>query len=315
MKITLFFVFLNSINVYGADNNHELEKWVQMGKKFGCKDGIETIPVNIQNKMPIEGACISPDYDMNKTPNPNDVTTVKFSFKQIKIVKVDEIEKRFTAEVKLSFMWEDARIKTSFRHGKNYTNLKPDIRLPAIWIPTSSSFYIEGMQELKWVLDPFLFSELRISLNSPSTNPTVLLLKVEYRVTVYCNYEFHNFPFDTQNCKFRFASKDSQYTRGVLDNPTNTHDFLNQTETARFGITFTFWNDSTGLGFDVELKRLIYSYVYQYYLPCFAIVVVSSISFIVPLSSMPARVTLVVTQFLTLTNIFIHQMVRFSTVT
>ena len=43
-----------------------------------------------------------------------------------------------------------------------------------------------------------------------------------------------------------------------------------------------------------------------------AIVVVSFISFLVPLTAIPGRIALVVTQFLTLTNMFIHQMVSFS---
>ena len=42
-----------------------------------------------------------------------------------------------------------------------------------------------------------------------------------------------------------------------------------------------------------------------------AIVVVAQISFIIPMSAIPGRVALVVTQFLTLTNIFIHEMVRY----
>ena len=62
-------------------------------------------------------------------------------------------------------------------------------------------------------------------------------------------------------------------------------------------------------GFNITLKRKISAYLYTYYLPCLAIVVVSQVSFILPLSSIPGRIGLVVTQFLTLTQIFISQMV------
>lgn len=61
-------------------------------------------------------------------------------------------------------------------------------------------------------------------------------------------------------------------------------------------------------GFDIELRRLVQPYIFQYYFPSAAIVAVSHISFIIPLNSIPGRVGLVVTQFLTLTNIFIYQM-------
>ena len=66
------------------------------------------------------------------------------------------------------------------------------------------------------------------------------------------------------------------------------------------------WMD---IGFNITLERIVQPYLYEYYFPTFAIVVVSQISFMIPVSASPGRITLVVTQFLTLTNIFIHQKV------
>ena len=83
-------------------------------------------------------------------------------------------------------------------------------------------------------------------------------------------------------------------------------------EAAGFDVSIHFGNLSNGIGFDMDIRRLILPYVFEYYLPSIAIVLVSFISFIVPLSSLPGRIGLIVTQFLTLTNIFIHQMVGFS---
>jgi hypothetical protein len=80
---------------------------------------------------------------------------------------------------------------------------------------------------------------------------------------------------------------------GTLTDPTK----INQNSTGDFG-------------FDKILKRVVQPYMFQYYLPCAAIVVISQISFIIPIFAIPGRVPLVVTQFLTLTNIFISQMVR-----
>ena len=311
--IILFFIFLNSISVYGTDNNTELEKWKRIGKTFGCKDGNETIPVNWQNRNPVRGACISPEYDMNQSPNPEDVTIVYFSFGNPKILKVDETEKTFTVEFKQSFFWEDARIKTSLRPGKQYPRLFPDLdTLPSIWKPMFA-FTIERMKSSESVFDPFLFSELIFI--PQSTNTTFLHLITGGRVNVYCDYEFQNFPFDTQRCKYRLTSRNPTHVQGVLYNLTSTHNIPKQNESVGFSVMIQFRNDSTELGFDVELKRLIQSYVGQYYFPAFAIVAVSFVSFIVPLSSIPGRVALVVTQFLTLTNIFIHQIVSCSTVT
>ena len=63
-------------------------------------------------------------------------------------------------------------------------------------------------------------------------------------------------------------------------------------------------------GVELQLRRPMSKYVLQYYLPAITIVMASSVSFIIPLSAIPGRVALVVTLFLTLTNIFINQMVR-----
>ena len=65
----------------------------------------------------------------------------------------------------------------------------------------------------------------------------------------------------------------------------------------------------TQFGVDIKFERLIEKYVYEYYMPCILIVLASMLSFIIPLSAIPGRVALVVTQFLTLTNMFIHQRV------
>ena len=63
------------------------------------------------------------------------------------------------------------------------------------------------------------------------------------------------------------------------------------------------------IGFNITFTRVVKPHLYQYYFPCIAIVVVSHISLMIPISAIPGRITLAVTQFLTLTNIFIHFMV------
>ena len=62
-------------------------------------------------------------------------------------------------------------------------------------------------------------------------------------------------------------------------------------------------------GYKFHMKRLSKPYFFQYFIPSFAIVIISSLSFVIPISATPARVGLGVTQFLTLTNLFIHQRV------
>ena len=58
-----------------------------------------------------------------------------------------------------------------------------------------------------------------------------------------------------------------------------------------------------------NFTRQIQTYVYQCYIPCSASVLMSFSSFIIPVTAVPGRVAIIVTQFLTLTSFFIHQMV------
>ena len=72
----------------------------------------------------------------------------------------------------------------------------------------------------------------------------------------------------------------------------------------------TFQNASRDFGFDVKLTRIFEPYLYQIYIPCFAIVIVSMVSFLIPLTAIPGRVTLIVTIFLTITHIYMKHLVR-----
>ena len=150
-------------------------------------------------------------------------------------------------------------------------------------------------------------------------NSTTFYAYKDWEVAVFCQFEFSLFPFDIQDCQFRqFSDLDSVR---FLVLPLSQDQDGWKTKALGFDIeidivgTFIGANDDIGanktnhFGLDITLKRLIQPYFYQYYLPAMAIVVVSQVSFVIPLTAIPGRVALVVTQFLTLTNIFIHQMV------
>ena len=78
-------------------------------------------------------------------------------------------------------------------------------------------------------------------------------------------------------------------------------------------ITFFGENNLVGkdtVGFHIEMTRMIKPYLMKYYIPCIATVLVSEMGFVIPLTAIPGRVALLVTQFLTLVNLFIYQMVN-----
>merc|ERR1711963_24103 len=136
--------------------------------------------------------------------------------------------------------------------------------------------------------------------------------------------DFSLFPFDSQTCAFlQFGStQDLKIISNCGRIPANEKykpdgfdvfllpigaycENLGEQKSSDQNPAQLLWTDT---GFNITLKRIIQPYLYQYYFPSIAIVIVSFISFIIPLSAIPGRIVLVVTQFLTLTNIFIHQM-------
>ena len=76
----------------------------------------------------------------------------------------------------------------------------------------------------------------------------------------------------------------------------------------------TLFDQKTGMGTNyigikIELDRKLSSFMLQYYIPCITIVMISDLSFVIPVTAIPGRTALLVTLFLTLINLFIHEMV------
>ena len=115
---------------------------------------------------------------------------------------------------------------------------------------------------------------------------------------------------ETPGLKLRYGADQNKNMNSFKQHEINGFNF-NIALVGRFsGHRNELVNETETFGFDIEITRPVWPFVYQYYLPCIAVVIASFLSFIVPLSAMPGRIALMVTQFLTLTNIFIHQMVR-----
>ena len=67
---------------------------------------------------------------------------------------------------------------------------------------------------------------------------------------------------------------------------------------------FAFLGNYSVAGFELTLRRKVSHYIITYYLPSGMFVIVSWISFLVPPEIVPGRMTLLVTVFLVLVNIF-----------
>ena len=136
------------------------------------------------------------------------------------------------------------------------------------------------------------------------------------KTTVYCHFTYSSYPMDQQRCNFSIGSA-SQGAIFVLDPvPDESDEFhhVNAYQAENFNMRIRFFDNGikTGrntVGIIFEMCRLQNAFLYMYYIPCITIVLVSLIGFVIPVTAIPGRIALLVTQFLTLTNLSIYQMV------
>ena len=229
-----------------------------------------------------------------------------------------------------SSLWRDERIRAAFPEHSALVNLQPVTaeRKPTFWNPFDT-LQIENVKRRRYILDPVIadiglvsikYANRILSRNNSTNSYTTGLASIvqshiSWEVTVSCPFDYSNFPFDAHTCPLKMKLPFG-WNLTVLNNQKSTSKYYLygfETEPHDLAPYDRYYEHAkshkTIFGFVVYAKRQISKYVYQYYLPSITIVIASSVSFIVPLSAVPGRISLVVTLFLTLTNIFIHHMV------
>ena len=280
-------------------------------KKCGCED-TDYPEILAVSKQPVKCVCMITEYETDEAPGGDDYTTVYNTFKDIFILNINSAQKTLSLHIRLSYQWEDQRIYATSPDNKTeipFAGVSPKQELE-IWQPSRScQLCVHDEEEMA-------FSKIEFLLDGPlNQNTTFVSAILSWRVTLTCNLDFENFPFDDQFCKFRINSKDSGELREILYGHEN-RSIMQLPNVDTFsaiakvvGTHITDDNITGEIGFDIEMRRQIRPYLLEYYIPCLGIVIISSISFAIPLYAIPGRVALVVTLLLTLINIFTQQQV------
>ena len=230
------------------------------------------------------------------------------------IREIDDKKMTVSLEIHPQLLWPEPRINANLtqeqmKKGKVLNN----INLENIWKP---DLLIENLHTFKLhsVLEDMSGLSIGNGLAVGLKNETVIWYEFSAKASVYCNFDFLRYPMDKQECNF---------TIGTTYPAKQTIVFTFHTHVFTFGIATQNTDDfnlqivnvdghkdnDTKFGFTIKMSRRLQPFIMECYLPCIAIVIVSHISFILPLDAIPGRVALLVTQFLTLTNICIHQQV------
>ena len=278
----------------------------------------------------VKNVCISNDYNIDIEPDEEHLTHLHIMFPNIKVVNVDETKKKITIDITAVSIWEDKRVRiigSKDNRGVRLPSTTKGDSTPVIWNPFFTA-RISRLKKVRYIFDP---TTIQMSIiprklasgllksHITSAKPFLLGSRIDWSATISCVFDFSSFPFDRNNCLLEIIFLNSNVT--VHNNQPYGPEKMDRKHSSEgFDISIEplkpISMDDPILGvkmhnitFSIAMKRQVGKYIYQYYIPCIAIVTASSFSFIIPLSAIPGRVALMVTQFLTLTNIFIKQMV------
>ena len=293
--------------------------------------------------------CFDKGYNVEIPPNPP-LTEVFFNYSSPEILEIREKQKSITLGIQIRTIWEDCRIKVfsyltwslEYEFGYNIMGVHIPWHWYKYWEGSKSGglpvWYPDGIgmvniieRNVEEMYHPFtsisfvtgtefikMFKGLpKNEWQIADPNTTAIIVKRDLRVTVPCDFDASRFPFDVHVCKFGHSNEDARnlipkfYPLMKLDSPpTFLKDGFEITRLLENG---TRLKKYSYIGLNFKIKRILGPFVFQYYLPSAAIVFVSQISFVIPSSATPGRVGLLATLFLTLTNLFIHHMVRLFT--
>ena len=276
-------------------------------------------------KLLEKGACLEEGYRSWVIPEKG-VTRVHSAIKFPFLSTIGLREQLVSIHYSLTFTWIDRRIKTNFslEPDTNKTDMTIQVKvLKNIWAP---DLYIFNRSAF---LDPFgIRSTVSLKLYSlhsynkvygtniqerhATRDSTVVEYKSEQRSRIYCSFDYSLYPMDRHVCILRLGTRSSSST--LILHTDDSDDNIPIYSAAGFDIVTKLFdenimNGSNTIGVKMQMSRRLKPFILTYYVPAMSIVMVSEISFLIPIAAMPGRIGLLVTLFLTLTNVCIHHMV------
>ena len=242
---------------------------------------------------------------------------------------VDDDKMTITMDLHIMLYWFDNRILTNFTTEEKIEGRIPfgvdqikHMWKPDLYIYNTSTFKtLAAMDPLAGlsVLTNFYWDEYG---KGPTINGTLIEYYIEAEVTIYCNFNLYLFPMDEQECELKIGSANNGHHmefqlietlwKNYGEEFYHSKDFYVQVYFQQSKNTYlgnNFFSNLKEVGIKLKLSRCLLSYVFKYYMPCGAIVIISQISFLIPPDQVPGRIALLVTTFLILINIFIGQQV------
>ncbi len=303
MLLILFFIFLlnqrsDSLSAAAAKNG------------FRCNNNKQV------------AACLPKDYSKFDLPFKRGGNIIRVTIDISEVLRINDKDYSITFACYFNVEWQERRIYLGPEFGREQagpgvnTTGNPDIIVPMnlefvkdMWLP---NIFIYNLKTYKVIDVLNKLAGLWIAADK-----TVLYSQATH-ITFICPMRFDKFPLDTQTCKFqvgsysyddsimRFVTAAAGYSASKGGNSIALDYAINITPLKKSDSVFlggSLGNFSLA-GFEMVLHRYVSTYIITYYLPSGLFVIVSWISFLIPMDVIPGRMALLVTLFLVLVNIF-----------
>ena len=272
-----------------------------------------------KNELP---ACLPKSYSKFELPNKKSVNRMKVTIDIIEVLRINDKDYSITFACYFNVMWMEKRIQLGptfgidqVKEGQNATGnaaIAESLNLEfvkSLWLP---NIFIYNLKTYKVIDVLSKLAGLWVYGNN------MVLYSQATHITFICPMRFDKFPLDTQVCKFQvgsysyedrimtFETEKAGYSKAKGGNSIALDYEIIINELPEIDTVFStsdLGNFSLA-GFEMVLQRYVSTYIITYYLPSGLFVIVSWISFLIPMDVIPGRMALLVTLFLVLVNIF-----------
>ncbi|XP_054709596.1 gamma-aminobutyric acid receptor subunit beta-like isoform X2 [Uloborus diversus] len=241
------------------------------------------------------------DYDIRLRPNfGGDPIFIGMDLQIASFDAISEVNMDYTLTLYLNQYWQDTRL--AFSTGTYELTLSGEFAAK-IWVP--DTFFANDKNSF---LHDVTEQNKMVRLSSDGT----IKYGMRFTTTLACMMDLHYYPLDSQNCTIEIESygytvadvkmywmKDA--VQGVEKADLPQFSILRVETTDRLEALASGTYQRLSLSF--ELKRNIGYFIFQTYLPCILIVMLSWVSFWINHEATSARVALGITTVLTMTTI------------
>ena len=294
----------SSSYMHNARLNHE-------DKKAEAFSNHETLCETTNNLE--TGVCEIKGYQTHHTPSYN--TSIFVSIEHQKVHSVDDRSNTFRIDMQIVLYWKDPGIERIFSNAE-----KEQGYIPLSWSTVRSMWtpelFVSNSSDYKEFVDSQHVTSAKILFkhNLFKNSDTVIEYKVEFSASVYCAFNYSRYPKDNSVCTFSFGSQYGNIKYILLpDTLRNNHYITDKFELKMYRLEEDLVNImefKNNVALTIHIQRKLIPFLYRYYFPSILFVVVSSLSIIIPLDVLQARMGINVALLLAMANLYVTQMVK-----